>query len=88
MRDHENSIAKKVHELLLNAHPQRGNPDLAAALASAEVSKPSSDVHRIQVVAAIQKLKQAIEERASAAHVEQLLLQAIAAAQHWVTSTS
>jgi hypothetical protein len=89
-RGDENSIAKKVHELLLDSHPQLGNRDLAAALelASAEVSQSTRDIHCAEVVSAIQRLNRAVVDHSSAAETEQLLLQAIAAAQHWVSSSS
>lgn len=89
-RGDENSIAKKVHELLLNARPQLSNHDLAGALqfASAEVRQSTSDTHRTEVVSAIRRLNQAVEERSSAAETEQLLLQAIAAARKWVRLSS
>jgi hypothetical protein len=75
--------AHEVHELLLEARPQGGDPNLARA---AEItSAPDANVEfRDNVFVAIQRLRMAIADGASGSEAEALLLDAIRAAEHWV----
>jgi hypothetical protein len=86
----QHSIARKVHALMLDAHPQSGDHCLSAAfeLASAASPRPEGNADRLQLIAAINALDRAIAARAASADTEQMLLKAIAAAQHWVRSSS
>jgi hypothetical protein len=78
-------IASEVHELLLEARPQVNDENLARA---AEItSSPDLIAHddlRANVFLAIQRLRKAIADGASASEGEDLLLDAISAAEHWV----
>lgn len=84
----DHAAAKKIHALLLDAHPQRDSRELAAALklAEAQTSQISSGNHRAKTILAIEALNRAVNERVGACDAEQLLLRAIGAARHWVQS--
>jgi hypothetical protein len=81
----EKLVAREVHELLLEARPQTDDANLARA---AEItSSPNLVSHndfRANVFLAIQRLRKAIADGASASEAEDLLLDAISAAEHWV----
>jgi hypothetical protein len=81
----EKLIASEVHQLLLEARPQADDANLARA---AEItSSPDLIAHdgfRASVFEAIQRLQNAIADGASASEGEDLLLDAISAAEHWV----
>jgi hypothetical protein len=81
----EKLIASEVHELLLETRPQADDENLARA---AEItSSPELIAHddfRANVFLAIQRLRKAIADGASASEAEDLLLDAISAAEHWV----
>jgi hypothetical protein len=81
------TTARQVHELLLSARPQSGNADLARAaeLASSPQAGPQ-EISR-KAFLAIQQTQQAMAEGASAADGEQLLLNAIRAAELWVKAS-
>ena len=88
MFDDQRSIASQVHELLLSAHPQTADVNLAKAadLISTEINAPvqTPDDLRAAAFLVIQNLRQAMTEGASAAEGEKLLLEAINTAAHWV----
>jgi hypothetical protein len=85
MASQEKLVASEVHELLLEARPQADDENLAWA---AEItSSPDLIAHddgRASVFLAIQRLRKAIADGASASEREDLLLDAISAAEHWV----
>ena len=80
----EKMIAGEVHELLLAARPQADDANLARA---AEITLSpdliAHDAFRANVFLAIRRLQKAIADGASASEVEDLLLDAISAAEHW-----
>jgi len=80
----EKLIAGEVHELLLQARPQADDANLARA---AEItSSPELIGHddlRADVFLAIRRLQKTIADGASASEAEDLLLDAISAAEHW-----
>ena len=86
----ELSTAKKIHALLLDAHPQRDSPELAEALklASSQTGEYLSAAERAETISAIEALNRAVHDRASASDSEHLLLLATRAALHWVRSSS
>jgi hypothetical protein len=90
--DQEYQIAREVHALLLSAHPQPTDSNLAEAykLASTErcTTARSLDDLRAATFLATQKARQAVEAGASADEGEKLLLAAVRAAEHWVTALS
>ena len=81
----EKLVASEVHELLLEARPQADDENLARA---AEItSSPDVITHdgfRADVFFAIQQLRKAISDGASASEAEDLLLDAISAGERWV----
>jgi hypothetical protein len=81
----EKLIAREVHELLLEARPQGDDANLVRA---AEItSSPDMIVHDVSkanVFLAIQRLRKAIADGAGASEAEDLLLDAISAAERWV----
>jgi hypothetical protein len=80
----EKLVARKVHELLLEARPQADDASLARA--SEITSSPNviaQDDFRGGILLAIQRLQKAIANGASASEAEDLLLDAISAAEHW-----
>jgi hypothetical protein len=84
----DRSVARKIHALLLDAHPQRDSRELAAALelAASQTGGHSPENHRAETILAIEALNRAVNERTSACDAERLLLNAIGAARHWVQS--
>ena len=78
----EKMIAGEVHELLLAARPQADDANLARA---AEITLSpdliAHDAFRANVFLAIRRLQKAIADGASASEVEDLLLDAISAAE-------
>jgi hypothetical protein len=88
MTDDEHSIAREVHELLLSAHPQPTDDNLARAyeLAAGErrTAVQSNDGFRADTSLAIKKARQAILAKAGADEGEKLLLEAIRAVEQWV----
>jgi hypothetical protein len=90
--DEEYQIAREVHALLMSAHPQPTDPNMAEAckLASTErctTARPRDDL-RAATILAIQKARLAIVAGASADEGEKLLLAAVRAAEHWVTAVA
>jgi hypothetical protein len=87
MASAEKQTAQEVHELLLEAHPQSDDVNLArAAKVTSAPDAFAKDEFRANVVLAIQRLRKAIADGASANEAEELLLDAIGAAQRWVVS--
>ena len=81
----ERIVASEVHGLLLEARPQADDKNLARA--TVITSSPDLIAHdnfRANVFLAIQRLQKAIADGASASEAEDLLLDAISAAEHWV----
>jgi hypothetical protein len=81
----EKQAASEVHGLLLEAHPHADDANLARA---AEITSSSEmiahDDFRANVFLTIQRLQKAIADGASASEAEDLLLDAISAAERWV----
>jgi hypothetical protein len=82
--DAELLIAREVHALLLSAHPQPTDVNLAKSAELASGARRAEDDFRAVTFLAIQKARKAIADGASASEGEQLLLEAIRAAEHWV----
>jgi hypothetical protein len=86
------SIAHQVHSLLLSAHPQPNDLNLARAsqLAAKEQHEPVQprDHFQADTFLAIQKVQQAMVAEAGADEGERLLVEAIRAAEHWVKAWS
>jgi hypothetical protein len=79
----ERQVASEVNELLLEARPQSDDANLRRA--EEITSSPDVIAHddfRADVFLAIQRLQKAIADGASES--EDLLLNAISAAEHWV----
>ena len=83
MAEQERFLARKVHEALLSAHPHAGDVDLLKAEGLTFTTEPMNEF-RCKTMLAIQAARKAIAEGSSAAEGEQLLLEAIRAAEHWV----
>ena len=83
----ESSAARQVHELLLSARPQSGDADLARAAELASSPQVAPQEISRKAFLAIQQTQQAMAEGASAADGEQLLLNAIRAAELWVKAS-
>jgi hypothetical protein len=71
--DHANSTAREVHALLLEAHPEAYNVNLAKA---AHLTEAGDDQFQLDTLVAIRNLQKAIENGASSAERESLLLHA------------
>ena len=81
----EKRVASEVHSLLLEAHPQADDGNLARA--AAITSSPDVIAHddfRASVFLAIERLQKAIADGVSASEAEGRLLAAISAAEQWV----
>ena len=76
--------AHKVHDFLLEAHPQRKNDNLAKAAQLAETANTPRDHFQLETFVAIRNLRTAIQSGESGANLEALLLHAIEAADRWV----
>jgi hypothetical protein len=84
--DQAKSTAREVHALLLEAHSQARNINLAKAAHLAETDGNPSDHFQLDTFVAIRNLETAIENGASAAEREPLLLNAISIALKWATA--
>ena len=86
------TIARQVHTLLVSAHPHAGDTNLenAAKLATTAIEPNASGSIKLQqkTVLAIQTAGTTIESGASAANGEELLLDAVRAAEQWVRGAS
>jgi hypothetical protein len=84
----ERQVASEVPGLLLEVRPQADDANLARA---AEItSSPDLIAHDdfgAKVFLAIQRLRKAIADGASASEAEAILLDTIRAAEHWVQAT-
>jgi hypothetical protein len=76
--------AHEVHELLLEARPERKDVNIAKAAQLAETAATPRDHFQLETFVAIRNLRTAIESGASAADAEALLLLAIEATDRWV----
>jgi hypothetical protein len=61
--DHANSAAREVHALLLEAHPEAHNANLAKAAHLAETAGDHSDQFQLDTLIAIRELQTAIKKR-------------------------
>ena len=86
MTDHANSTAREVHALLLEAHPEGYNVTLAKAAHLTEAAGDHSDQFQLDTLVAIRNLQKAIENGASSAERESLLLHATSIALKWATT--
>jgi hypothetical protein len=82
MTDQEKSTARKVHELLLSAHPHVDDIDLVKAGELASLAGDRGNDLRSETLLAIQATRKAIAEGSSGAEAEQLLLKATAVVGH------
>ena len=83
------TMAREVHALLGSAHPHAGDTNLARAAELAtgaiEPNPLGSDKLQQETFLAIQTARKTIESGASAANGEELLLDAVRAAEQWVS---
>lgn len=86
MTDHANSTAREVHALLLEARAQAQEVNLAKAAHLAETAGDPNDYFQLDTFVAIRNLQTSIENGASAADLEPLLLNAINVALKWATA--
>jgi hypothetical protein len=79
----EKQVAQEVHELLVEAHPQRDHVNLArvAEITAAKDHPLANDKFRGDVFLSVQRLRQAIADGASASEAEELLLAAISSSE-------
>ena len=84
MSDADKKIAQQVHELLLNAQPQRDDPNLIKAALYQSSVPTSPSLVKDQTFIAIKTLQTAISKGSSAEQSEQLLMDAVHAAEDWV----
>jgi hypothetical protein len=82
----DRQIASEVHGLLLEARPQADDSNLvrASEITSSRALIAHNDL-RAKVFLAIQQLRKAIADGAGGSEAEDLLLDAISAAEHWAT---
>jgi hypothetical protein len=73
--------------LLLEAHPEADNVNLAKAAHLAESAGEPRNRLQMELFVAIRNLRTAIENGASAVELESLLLHAINVAEQWVTAS-
>lgn len=86
MTDNDSAKARVVHALLSSALPQRTDENLKKA---ADLLLKDGDFHEQKAtLLAIQTTMAAIEDGASAAEAEQLLVQATRQAESWITRCS
>lgn len=78
------STADQVHDLLLEAHPHSDDDKLLEAGHLAETAGVPRNQLQLETFVAIRNLRTAIEQDASAAEAESLLLHAIDVAERWV----
>jgi hypothetical protein len=84
--DHANSSAREVHALLLEAHPEAHNVNLAKAAHLAETAGDHTDQFQLDTLVAIREPQTAIENGASSAERGPLLLHATSFALKWATA--
>ena len=82
----DRKTARKVHTLLLEAHPEAGNVNLAEASHLAETAGVPSDDLQLETFVAIRNVRRAIDNGASAAELGPLLMHAVKVAEHWATT--
>ena len=83
MTESVKTAAHEVHELLLEARPERKNENLAKAIHLAETASTPRDHFQLETFVAIRNLRTGLECGASAAEAEALLLHAIETANRW-----
>jgi GMP synthase PP-ATPase subunit len=79
--------ASEVHALLLEAHPEVNNDNLAKAAHLAEATGVPHDHRQLETFVAIRNLRTVIESGAGATELETLLLHAISTAEQWVIAS-
>jgi hypothetical protein len=86
MTEHAKSIAREVHALLADAHPQTNDVNLLKAAHLAEAAGAPGDRLQMQTFISIRNIETAIQNGASAAELERLLLRACDVALRWMTA--
>ena len=84
MTGHSKPTAHDVHKLLLEADPHADDVNLVKAAHVAETTGVPRDHLQLETFVAIRNLRTAIENGASAAEAEALLLHAVDVAERWV----
>ena len=84
MANSDEQVARQVHELLLNAHPQRDDPNLTRAALYQSSAPTSHSLVKDQTFIAIKRLRTAVAKGSSAEEGERLLRDAVHAAEGWV----
>jgi hypothetical protein len=72
--------------VLLEAHPEADNVNLAEAAHLAETAGVPSDDLQLETFVAIRNVRTAIDNGAGGAELEPLLMHAVRVAQHWATT--
>jgi hypothetical protein len=80
----DRKTARKVLDLLLEAHPEASNVAKAAHLAEAS-GAPRDDL-QLETFVAIRRVRTAIDNGASGAELGPLLMHAVKVAEHWATT--
>jgi hypothetical protein len=87
MAEHAQKIGHEVHALLLEARPEPGNVNLAKGAHLAETTGLPREDLQFKTFVAIKNVQTAIENGASAAEGEQLLMHAVSVAARWATAS-
>jgi hypothetical protein len=86
VNEHAKSTAREVHALLLEANSQTHNVNLTKAAHLAETEGKPNDHFQLDTFIAIRSVQTAIENGASAAEREPLLMNAVSIALKWATA--
>jgi hypothetical protein len=84
--DDAKTIARQVHMLLLAARPEANDANLVKAAHLAEAAGEPGNHLQLETFVAIRNIETAIENGASAAELESLLMHAIDMALRWITA--
>jgi hypothetical protein len=87
MTEHSKATASEVHALLLEAHPEAHNDNLAKAAHLAETSGVPRYHRPLETFVAIRNLRTALENGAGADELESLLLHAISTPEQWAIAS-
>ncbi len=82
----DRKTARKVLELLFEAHPEASDVNLAAAAHLAEAAGAPRDDLQLETFVAIRNVRTAVDNGASGAELGPLLMHAIEVAERWVTT--
>ena len=82
----DRKTARKVLDLLLEAHPEASNVNLAEAAHLAEAAGAPRDDLQLETFVAIRRVRTAIDNGASGAELGPLLMHAVKVAEHWATT--